>query len=111
GQAAIGFDHVGGREVVAIAPNDAYRLTNAVQLVDEVEHLRSVAGNARSVAEPLRPQDRIGTTVAKTHCGGAAVECPDRPEVGQRIRHVGLAGSQVLQTRLRTLAGARVAMR
>src|SRR6058998_3732065 len=53
---AIGVQHLERRPVVQVAPNNTDGLTDAIKFLDVVQHLRSMAGDARCVAEALWPE-------------------------------------------------------
>ena len=89
-------------------PHDADRRSDAVELADVIEQLRAVARQAGIVAQPLRPEDRVGAAVAGSHRRGAAVELRQRADVRQRVLHVGLAGRDLRQPRLAALPRARI---
>ena len=59
GHAAIGVEHLSGRGVVLVAPDDTDRRRDAVELLDEVQQPRAVAGDAGVVAEALGAEDRV----------------------------------------------------
>ena len=69
-----------------------------------VEHLRAVAGNARVVAQPFGPEDRVGAAVAEADHRGAGVRLRQLAKLGERIGEVGLARPDLFQARLRALA-------
>src|SRR5258707_5544116 len=71
---AIGVQHLDRRPVVLVAPNNADGLTDAIELLDVVQHLGSMAGDAGGVAEAFRPEDRVRAPVAEAHRRSASVE-------------------------------------
>jgi len=109
--APVGGEHLGGRRVVLVAPDDAHGRRDPVELLDEIEHARAVAGDAGIVAEPLGSEDRVGAAVAEAHRRGAPIELRQAADVGERVRHVGFARADFLQPRLRALRRAGVLVR
>ena len=83
---------------------------HAVELLHVIEELGAVAGNAGGIAEPLRPEDRVGAAVAETHHRGLAVELRQRAQIGEHVDEIALAGLDLLEPRLRALLGAAVVM-
>src|SRR5580704_14245614 len=73
------------RNVIAVAPDDADRLANAVELLNVILQLRAVAGYPRGIAEPLWAKNGIGAAVAKTHRRGFAVELRQCAQMRQRV--------------------------
>ncbi len=108
GDGPVGVEHRRRRGVVLVAPDDADRRGDAVELLDEVEHLGAVARNARVVAKPLRPEDGVGPAEAEAHRGGAAVVPRQLADFRERVGHVGFAGLDALEPGLRALRGARI---
>ena len=108
---AIGVAHLGRRGKVLVAPHDADRRGEPVELPDKVEKLGAVARDAGVKAEPLRAENGVWPAVAKAHRGGAAVVLWQRAHVFERVGHVGLARFDVFQPRLAARSGARILMR
>src|SRR5688572_6904210 len=69
----IGIQHRRWRAVILVAPDDADRRRDTVELTDIVEHLRAVAGDAGVVPEPLRPENGERPAIAEAHRRRAAV--------------------------------------
>src|SRR5262245_27175163 len=108
GQGAIRGQDVFRSSVIPIAPQDTNRRQEVLELVQVIEHLRAVAGNAGSVAEAFRPEDRVGTAIAEAHCDRAAVELGQSANARERVGHVSLAFSNLVEPRLRALLRASV---
>src|SRR6266705_1854818 len=111
GRAAIGGEHLGGRLVVRVAPDDADGPRQALELPDVVEHLRAVAGDARVVAQALRPEDRVGPAVAQAHHGGAPVPQRLLAKPGEHIGEIGFTQLDFREARLRALLRTLVVAR
>ncbi len=110
-QCPIGGDHLRGRGVILVAPQDAEGRGHALEVADEIDEAGAVAGDAGGVAEPLRPHDGVGAAIAEAHGGGAAVELRQRAQISERIGHVGFARPDLLQPRLRAFGRARIVAR
>jgi len=50
----MGREHLRGCRVILVAPDDANRRGYAVELLDEVQHARAVAGDTGVIAQPDR---------------------------------------------------------
>ena len=68
------FEEEFGCEIPDDAAETILTVGDAIKFLDVVQHLASVAGDARGVAEALRPEDRVRAAVAEAHRRGAAVE-------------------------------------
>src|SRR5262249_46251484 len=109
--AAIRLEHGSRRGVILVAPDDAHRRAHALQLADEVEELRAVAGDAGVVAQALGPADRVRAAVAEADHRGAPVEERLAPHHRQRVGEIALAGPDLVQARLAARRGALVVAR
>src|SRR5262245_8528665 len=110
GQGAVRGQDFFRSSVVSIAPQDANRRQDVFELVEVIEHLGAVAGNTGSVTEAFGAEDRVRAPIAEAHCYRAAVEFGQSANARERVGHVGLAFSNVVEPRLRALLRASVVM-
>src|SRR5262249_9940561 len=111
GHAPIRVLHRWRSGVVLVAPDDADGLRHALELLQIVQHLRAVTGNAGIVSQTLGAEYRVGAAIAEAHRCGASVELRQLANFGQRICHVGFAGFYFFEARLRTARRAVVPAR
>src|SRR5262245_37678619 len=91
GNCPIGGEDLSGCRMVLVGPNDANRLRHCVELPNEVEHPRAVAGDARIVAEMLGTKDSVGAAIAKTHHRDTATATRKSTDVGAGVCHIGFS--------------------
>src|SRR6266446_4233978 len=103
GRAAIGIEYFDRRLMVRVAPDDADGPLEILELPDVVEHRRAVAGDARVVAQALRPEDRVGPAVAQAHHRGAPVPQRLLAKPGEHIGEIGFTQLDFREPRLRAL--------
>src|SRR5689334_16485430 len=89
--------------MIIVAPDDTNRCGNACNLAEVVLHPAAVARDSGRVAEPLRPQYRVGAAITEADDGGAAIECGQPLQSDKRIGDVGFTGYDFFAAGLRTL--------